>query len=682
MLRPPSGRSQARPQIGVLAGVTRNSHIDHINSAPPTPASTGPVDALPAYDFDPWSLVQAISPRAYVRTQVMRPDGTVDPEVNQYPNTHPVDSVGPRAPWAMPLADTNADYRFLVFDFDAHAHPLEQARSDTSAFTQLLDGQAVDYVECESSPGRGYHVWVALAEALPSSIAGVIADVAKRLYPTLDKGPINGAGTGLARTPGAPHRMGGASRILRGHPALLTNPTITRDRVDAIAAALDELAPPAPMQHFTNASTLTLIDAEGHPYLPGPKRPLGETARAKLLGRHSAHQDTSAVLYAALLGAARARWRYDDIEALLPTAPGLEHARSERAGRTRTPRQPRETNTILSRQWQRAVHHVATTKLTIAPTPTDAPPRVAEVTHAVLTAQARANASPGAWAHSGASGKPRAIDRAVLDEIHRRALLAVTTDVAVAVRTLSIALTVGREAARQSLERLARDGWIRLTAPSDGAGAATWSIDPTGDIHRDFDQTWSAMGGPSPHRLYASEAARQRRQLLDRMTAAQVAAHHDAFLPRALGVQAGHLHGILTAGGPMTLAELAGAAGVPLDACGDVVERLKEHGAIAAEGSQLRAASRDALDAVADSMSVTGVLEDRAYRYRLEQATYSYWQSEIAVTSRAMALPTSRVRHAYAFGTAPLALGAYPRTRDGRGDWREARDLIKRVAAA
>jgi DNA-binding Lrp family transcriptional regulator len=666
----------------VLAGVSRNSHIDHISDEPPAAPAAGLVDPATEYDFDPWSLVQAIAPRPYVRTQVMRPDGTVDPSDNTYPNTHPVASSGPRAPWAMWLADTTTAYRFLVFDFDAHSHPLEQARSDTTAFTQLLDDLTVDYVECESSPGRGYHVWVALAEPLPSSVAGVIADVAKRLYPTLDKGPINSAGTGLARTPGAPHRMGGASRILRGHPALLTNPTTTRERVHAIAAALDEIAPPAPPQHFTSTSTLTLIDVEGHPYLPGPKRPLGETARSRLLGQHSAHQDTSAVLYAALLGAARARWRYSDIEALLPTAPGLEHARTERTGRTRTPRDPRETNTILSRQWQRAVHHVATTKLTIARTPTVAPPRVAEVTHVVRAAQARANASPGAWAHTGASGKPRAIDRAVLDELHRRALLAVTTDVAVAVRTLSIALTVGREAVRQSLERLARDGRIRLTAPSDGAGAATWSIDPSGVIHREFLQTWSAMGGPSPHRLLASEAARQRREVLDRMTAAQMAAHHDAFLPRALGVQAGRVYGALSAVGPLTLAQLSGAAGIPADACREVVERLQEHGVIAAHAGKLNAAPIQVLDEVADDLGTTGVLDERAYRYRIEQATYSYWQSELAVTSRAIALPTSRVRHAHAFGTPPLALGAYPRTRDGRGDWREATDLIKRVAAA
>lgn len=682
MLRPPSGRRQARPQIGVLAGVTRNSHNDHISDEPPTAPAAGLLDPAPAYDFDPWSLVQAIAPRAYVRTQVMRPDGTVDPSDNTYPNTHPVASSGPRAPWAMWLADTDSNYRFLVFDFDAHSHPLEQARHDTAAFTQLLDDLGVDYVECESSPGRGYHVWVALAEPLPSSVAGVIADVAKRLYPTLDKGPINGAGTGLARTPGAPHRMGGASRVLRGHPAFLTNPTTTRERVDAIAAALDAIAPPAPPQHFTSTSTLTLIDVEGHPYLPGAKRPLGETARAKLLGRHSPHQDTSAVLYAALLGAARARWRYSDIDALLPTAPGLEHARSERTGRTRTPRDPRETRTILVRQWQRAVHHVATTKLTIARTAPDAPPRVAEVTHVVLTAQARANASPGAWGNTGANGKPRATDRAVLDELHRRALLAVTTDVAVAVRTLAIALTVGREAVRQSLERLARDGWIQLTAASDGAGAATWSIDPTGAIHREFLQTWSAMGGPSPHRLLASEAARQRRELLDRMAVAQHAAHHDAFLPRALGVRAGRLYGLLCAAGPLSLPELSAAAGIPQDVCREVVERLQAHGATVAHSGRLHASSPEVLDSIANSVGTTGVLEERAYRYRIEQATYSYWQSELAITSRAIALPTSRVRHAHAFGTQPLALGAYPRTSDGRGDWREARDLIKRVAAA
>src|ERR1035437_5298017 len=127
MLRPSTGRGQAHPDSGVLSGIS--------------PGLTA------------WNLVQTISPRTHVRTPIKRHDGAVDPTENTYPHTHQVTSHDPQVPWAMFLAGTDGAYRFLVFDFDAHSHPLEQARSDTAAFTQLLDDLVVDYVECESSPG-------------------------------------------------------------------------------------------------------------------------------------------------------------------------------------------------------------------------------------------------------------------------------------------------------------------------------------------------------------------------------------------------------------------------------------------------------------------------------------------------------------------------------------------------
>src|SRR3954447_26468248 len=95
----------------------------------------------------------------------------------------------------------------------------------------------------------------------------------------------------------------------------------------------------------------------------------------------------SAVLWRVLLGAVRARWRLEQLRKLLPTAPGLEHVRTERRGHQRVPRPRGEQRAWLRRQWQRARTHVRTSGTGADPTFSA---RCSPLVAAVAAGQARA----------------------------------------------------------------------------------------------------------------------------------------------------------------------------------------------------------------------------------------------------------------------------------------------------
>jgi len=589
----------------------------------------------------------------------------------------------------MPLADDSGNYRFLVFDFDAHDAPLEAAQRDVDEFTAMLDDVgSLPYVLCESSPGRGYHVWLSVADPVTPAFAAVIGAVAKRLHPTLDTIPLNGAGTGTVRPPGSPHRFGGHSTVLRGRAEDLASPAITGADVERLANALEDRAPAPPDDYdVTDVAALVLIDADGHAYLPGSKRSLGAAAHQALTSSVPAQADHSAVMWTVLLGAARARWHYSDLHPYIAAAPGLEYARTERGHGRRMPRAHDRTTGILERQWHRAVQRVSRTRLNAPPKDSllEAP-RIAVVTGVVQAAQAHANNSPGAWTHTpGATrgaGQQRAIDRAVLDELHRRALKALTTSVGVSVRTLAMSLTVGRESVRQALLRLDANGWLALEVATDGPAAAVWSIDPERVFHKEVLTTWSAMGGHTPHRLLVSEALRTRSALVALMDRYQDNATHDAFTPAALGPQAGRIYAGLSATGPCTAPQLATSLALPADVAGAALDELAYWGLAGSSGPSWVASPPDHRDAVAVDRQTVGTLEERRYRYILEQATWAYWQAEVALTSRATALSPGRLRVVSTPSVEPIRLGPYPRRSGSRGHHREARDLIERLRVA
>lgn len=654
MLRPVLGHGQRNPEVGVSSGVLPRIHA--------------------------WELVRTLSPRSHVRLSRALPDGSPSPE-NTYPLRHNVAGPAPSVPWAMHLADDDGHYHYLVFDLDSHGGTADASR-DMATLVALLERLGtLPYVVCESSPDRGYHVWIALSEALPADEAAQLARTAKRLLPSLDTTPLNKAGTGAVRTPGAPHRFGGVSTVLYGDTRSLVSPTADRAAVAQFNAALTAEAPTpvAPAyEDLDGIGALTLVDELGHRHLPGQKVSLGPKANDALFASLTAHQDASAVLFTALLGAARARWRYDDMRALLDTAPGLEHART-RGGASpsrRIARSQHEAERILARQWARAVAVASTTRPLAAVKAAGLDERCDIAARIFEEAQAHANASPGRWSPPPYAGRraaqQSAVDRAVLDELHRIALHSLQVNVGASIRTLAQRLPVGKEAVRRAVLRLAQEGWIRQVEPAAGVAAAVWSIDPDGVFHSRATST-RPLGGPAP----------LRRQLLEAATTAQRCTNHDAFTSHGLGYSAGRTYAALlplTRGS--TVPQLALLTGTTPEHCRSSLERLALAGAAWCLDGRWHAREAGVLDAIAAEHGVTGTLAERAWRYQAEQATWAYFQAEL----EALRSPILRQRSAtrlIALGSKPaVALGPYPRRHDGRLDWPTAKELVTAMTAA
>lgn len=628
--------------------------------------------------FTPWSLVQRVSPRSHVRVQVRLPDGSVDP-ANEYRRAWNIAGPDPGVPWAMPLADDEGRYHFLVFDFDAHSGDGDAATRDMAALVSLLERVGnLPYVVCESSPGRGFHVWLALSDPLPARDVRSISDPASRWLPSLDTTPLNSAGTGLARTPGSPHRFGGASTILYGDATCLLAPTITHADVIRLADELERVAPAPPPPTYRKAdvpTVVTLVDIQGHRHLPGAKLPLGPVAHRALTEPLGDDQDASAVLFTVLLGAARARWRFQDLLAHLATAPGLEHARSSQGASRRIPRGRSQQLALLERQWERALTTAAATR----PLPGTGAEELAErcelVALTVAAARAHADASPGRWAPPAAAGRRAsqqcAVDRAVLDEIHRIALHCLQLDVGVSLRTLAQRVPAGKEAVRQALQRLAAEGWVRLAQPAAGTSSAVWSIDPNGVFHSRALQM-RTLGGPTP----------QRRPLLSRLDELRKLGYHDVFTARALGCAAGRLYAHLRTQPGLHPAQLALTAGVELTSCHMLLERLSQAGLAWSLDGRWRAHPRSMLDTAAEELGVVGVLDERAMRYKIEQATWAYLQAELQGAANPILRPSRSTRLVRLVDGSSVHLAPYPRGVDGRLDWRTARELIATAHAA
>ncbi|HEY5117000.1 MAG TPA: hypothetical protein VIJ00_15875, partial [Nakamurella sp.] len=279
-----------------------------------------------------WQLAAAVSPRPVVRVAALDDTGRA---LNSYPDTAPVSGPAPDRPYAVHLTDTRGRYTLLGFDLDTRHGPVA---ADLARLHALLDRARLPHVTCASGPGGGRHVWVALAEPVTAAVVAGIAHGLARMLPSLDTAPLLNTRTGALRPPGAPHRSGGTSQVIAGDIRTLLHPTAGTSQVltlagliahdQAIGAAADTAAP--------SIGT----DEHGHPYLPGERRPLPARSQAALTTPLTPGTDASAVLAAVLCGAARARWRLADIAALLPTGPGLEHARTERTSTGRIPRPP------------------------------------------------------------------------------------------------------------------------------------------------------------------------------------------------------------------------------------------------------------------------------------------------------------------------------------------------------
>lgn len=632
-----------------------------------TRGSRTPRSEPPDVEVDSWAITRRISPRRVVRAAALDADGQ---PVNSYPLVHPVAGARPWTPWAVHLADASGRYRLLCADLDTKVSAAAAA-ADATRLAGLLSELGIEHLVCASGPTGGRHVWLGLRESLDAEVVRALAYLLKAWLSTLDLAPLVNPTSGCVRPPGAPHRLGGRSQVIAGSLSVLTNPTVTGEQVNAILARLADqarTAAPAPQR----ATPRPVAEADGLPFLPGPKRPLSASCRALLDA--SPTGDLSAVLWRVLCGAAAARWRYADVAAIAG-APGLEHARTLRSGTTRLPRPtrgPGSPTAVLRRQWTRAVHAMAA----VAPASSHAgdptfESRAELVTAIVRTVQRRADALPGRWGRSRAG----LAQRRVLDALCLFHLQGVRIDeVEADIRRLALTCGLDRETARRCLIALAADGWIIRTRLSVGPRGARWTIDPAGVIHTRV-RVMLSQADPRP----AGTGPALRTALINELADRLHASAHDAFAPLAgLGLEAGNLYGRLNE--PLDTVQCSQLQGWSIDQTTLVLERLAEAGLVERRRHCWQRTGDEQLDGVAVELGTDGVGQRRADRFAVERALWTWWRTELDTLRLARHRP-GLPRHRRPLHQGP-SWPPHPRGRDGRADFIAARRAIQRRPVA
>lgn len=563
----------------------------------------------------PWELTRALSPRPAVAVAAVDAHGNV---LNSYGRQHRIDADQPNTPWAMYLADRHGRFHFIGLDLDAKApHGAADVAHDLDVLTGHLDELHIEHVVTDSGSAGSRHVWIALQEPAPAQLVGDLAIAAKLDLPTLDYGMLRNPARGCLRPPGTPHRSGGQSTIIHGHLSALRHATTTPAQLRALTERLgtDSTTP----RTDTPDAVLLPRDSQGMPYLPGARRHLPARSEAARNTHIGDSDDASAVQWVFLLGAAASRWTWSDVEAELGHAPGLEHARTHRDGSGRTPRPPEGPTSpvsILRRDWNHAVAHVARSPRRTGDDETfDA--RAGALAQLVDELQTRADAAAGRWSRGGGPA-----DRRVLDALAMLALEAMTSDIEADVRRLAQLTGIGRETARTALHRLAGDGWICRTREADGPHGAHWSIDPKNRFSTLLESARSQAVPPRAPGPRAHEAGtKERSHLLQLLQARRHAHAHDIFTGTspALGIQAGNVYAQLHSLRRPARDEPATTSTLTL---------LAMHGLAKHDGHEWRAVPLSHRESVAHTLGVAGRLEARTRHYEIERAAWAWWSAE------------------------------------------------------
>lgn len=613
-----------------------------------------------------WELTRAISPRSTVRVAAVDAYGAAQ---NIYTRWQRVRSPLPDAPWAVNLAGSDGMYRLVGFDLDAKSGP---AAEDAGRLQAMLSKVGIEHVVCESGPSNGRHVWVALSEPVGADIVADLARLAKHVFPSLDIAPLTNARTGCLRPPGAPHRFGGASQVISGDLEALRQARTSHQALNELVRELTSVVGTA-REHSDAHTGPVHTDAHGRPYIPGPKRNLPAFS-ASALAEPAELGDASTVLWRFLIGAAGARWHYDDVAAAAATSPGLEHARTvrDRGSRLARPaRGPASAQAVLARQWAKAVQHVASRPKGTGDDPTF-DPRAAAIADMVQDVQDRARAVGGRWHHRGGPA-----DRRILDALSVLSLKAMSVTVEADTRRLALMAGVGRETARTALLRLAADGWITRTRDAEGPRGAHWSIQPREDIHSSPASSRS-QADPRP----PGAGAAKRLALLQVISTRLQNSAHDVFtLSPGLGHHAGNVFAQLSPTAPADVIDLSHDLGLDSATLLQCLGRLSRAGLVQDDGrGRWRAHSRSVLDRQAQLWSVDGRLDERAKRYDLERELWAWWQAEqVWMQAPRRTDDRSRPRPGQ-LSLLPMAdtniFGAHPRRSDGRADFRRARVIL------
>ncbi|USX48004.1 helix-turn-helix domain-containing protein [Dietzia kunjamensis] len=499
---------------------------------------------------------------------------------------------GEGTPFALHLTDESGKFRLLALDFDAH-HAGSTADTDLAACTAALTAAGIEHLVCSSGPGGGYHVWIRLSTAISPHRLAPLIDAFCAMWPSLDRGPLSNSRTGCVRAPGSPHRAGGTSMPL-------TDPHIRPVSLRALRAVITQLTqlPQASSKATAGAGIAPVpvhVDAQGHPYLSGPRRPLNPQIRALARAPITDRTDASAVGWSILLTCAHARMQYRDVHeaAFNDRWPGLEFVRTRRTSAAeRTPRF--DAAAELGRQWAKAVTAASyTNRDTSGPSPAR---HAAEA--AVADLLTRMNAQPARWA-----GKTGTQDRLVLLALAARTLAAATGAVHFSERDWALAAGLTRDTVADRLKTLVQQGWVARVQRAAGPWAAVWRIAGPGG----GEQRSGAVFTP---------------EMQSQLDAELECAREDIWHARTLGVLGMRVWTHLAAG-CASVRELATTLGICPATVRSKLRALRSLGLCTADGRVYRGRSRLARAAVA--AGVDGAHADRVRLYRLHSAVFVWW---------------------------------------------------------
>lgn len=494
-----------------------------------------------------WQVTREISLRGSVRAYTRRLKN------GQWANNATSDqriSAGmPAGPWALYLA-WEGSYQYVCFDLDAHGGSGQERRQvidDCQAISRLLDQASIPYLVCQSGPAGGRHIWASSLDSLTPRFVKTLALGLRRLAPSLDITPLVNPATGCARPPYSPHRLGGYSTPLTGGLDALTTPSVGIRHWETLSDLVEREA--APTLTDDDDKRGLAADPAGHDYLAGIRRTPSHRTLTLLNTPITPRTDASRRLWSITLGLINSHWTLTDYLTLAQAGkPGFTHAYASRqTDGHRIPRDRKDTLSILTRTWRRALAWATTHFHTPRPH-TD--PQLADrilslwTSHSSQTHPSRGHAS----------------ERRTLACLCLWALQAGTDTIQADIRRIALTSGIDKETARRALQRLQDQQIIHKTAEPHGRQAATWTLRKTGPTQSTGGkQANPATSGNAPHQnphptlLHQEEhettptphqtsecAAYLTRLLLHTLTDWLTRAGHDAATSQGLGLTEGN----------------------------------------------------------------------------------------------------------------------------------------------
>lgn len=639
-----AGRFDGSAQLCADPSATHNSNVTNV--------TTGSWRTLYYQAFRTWS------PRTTCRVDAAGDHVYLDaPLPEQLPEVTPV---------AMYLADNHGTYRVLAFDFDtktAPQHGLADSVADSLAFTSALRSLRIPHLVTASGSSFGRHVWIRLTDPVSAATVRSLAQLVKRMHPSLDLAPLTNPRTGCVRIPAAAHRTGTCST------PVLTDPAGDPNEQLAVFAAG---ATPLDLRRLTKHLTamLTILETAGTsqpaavrteprtkrtdaqaalsgPTIVGTRTPATRSDAATEGRRAALHaalavpiapgDDHSGPAFSLLLRMAATGWSTDDVQAAAHTAPALEYLRSTRHGTTARTERPL-VERFVARQWNRATNAWAAW--------TQSHPRR---THHVdgegrsLAQQIQEAADRDRTVWSGQAGVHR---RCVLDALCLVAWETGRDEFDIDQRRLALTAGVTQPTASRALAWLRESGWVTRVGAPGGLRSDRYRLErPTRFVEGE------SQGVPAP-----------RPTLGHHLHQTLLHARHDLWTTPGLGGPCGATHRALLAG-HRGLSSLVHATGQSPEAVSEQLERLTALGLVSRCGRVVQRVAQ-VMAAAAAQLGVSGVFEARRSLYTAESVVWEWWQSELAWRRAPRSDKPSRSEH-------PIVLlrGRFPTKEDGRADF-------------